>query len=179
VFRRRMHVDVAVRQDGTHCGGCCRELHCYVRVTIRWRCGSLERRVSGNSRLVVLAQSCPLTRASGFVMASAFRGGAQTRNWQSSQATTLSFIVLQHLRRPQPRLPLTRVISRAHIHRYSDQLSYRQPTKDAPIYPNMAARAQQGQRPGGSRFAQFKLVLLGMLLRYLGYGRDTSLTPSR
>ncbi|KAA8614628.1 Ras-domain-containing protein [Pyrenophora tritici-repentis] len=25
----------------------------------------------------------------------------------------------------------------------------------------MSARMQQGQRPGGSRFAQFKLVLLG------------------
>ena len=26
----------------------------------------------------------------------------------------------------------------------------------------MASRAQQGGRPGGARFAQFKLVLLGM-----------------
>jgi hypothetical protein len=28
----------------------------------------------------------------------------------------------------------------------------------------MAARMQQGGRPGGARFAQFKLVLLGALL---------------
>jgi hypothetical protein len=30
------------------------------------------------------------------------------------------------------------------------------------LHPTMSARAPQGQRPGGSRFAQFKLVLLGM-----------------
>jgi hypothetical protein len=29
------------------------------------------------------------------------------------------------------------------------------------FHPNMSARVQQGGRPGGSRFAQFKLVLLG------------------
>jgi len=32
----------------------------------------------------------------------------------------------------------------------------------APPPPTMAARMQQAGRPGGSRFAQFKLVLLGM-----------------
>ena len=31
----------------------------------------------------------------------------------------------------------------------------------------MAARAQQGGRPGGARFAQFKLVLLGAHMKTL------------
>lgn len=32
----------------------------------------------------------------------------------------------------------------------------------------MASRVQQGGRPGGARFAQFKLVLLGMRMLYEG-----------
>ena len=37
----------------------------------------------------------------------------------------------------------------------------RYPAKGRQTHSNMAARMQQGGRPGGARFAQFKLVLLG------------------
>lgn len=43
----------------------------------------------------------------------------------------------------------------------------------------MAARMQQGGRPGGARFAQFKLVLLGKALTISSTWRDRQLTSRR
>ena len=40
----------------------------------------------------------------------------------------------------------------------------------------MAQRMQQGGRPGGARFAQFKLVLLGEWEERTDLSRDTILT---
>lgn len=68
---------------------------------------------------------------------------------------------------PPFRLPTLPTLSRSHRTRARQPHTYQ---------PNMSARQQQMGRPGGARFAQFKLVLLGMSDIHSDTLRDRMLT---
>jgi hypothetical protein len=101
-------------------------------------------------------------------------GLGSEQDWQAAVACSR-----RHLQQPTPRqtLQLVRVSalesrlsyrpSHTHLYRYrlsrtSTAVAHASHTSHAHPPPIMSARQQQMGRPGGARFAQFKLVLLGM-----------------